>query len=104
MVILYALLWMYLLLLGFLIYSASKHAWSRLKVGIKILLAPVLVVFGMIDVFFNIVIGSVLFLELPYTMTFSQRCSSHLYRKDWRGSVARAFAVPLNAIDPDHIR
>ena len=41
MVILYALLWMYLLFLGFLIYAASKHAWNRLKIGIKILLAPV---------------------------------------------------------------
>lgn len=104
MVILYALLWMYLLFLGFMIYAASKRAWNRLKIGIKILLAPVLVVFGVIDVLFNAVIGSIIFLEPPRTMTFSQRCSSHLYRNDWRGSVAGAFSVPLNAIDPDHIR
>jgi len=104
MVIIYALMWMYLLFLGFLIYAASKHSWSRLKVGIKILLLPVLIVFGMIDVLFNMTIGSVLFLELPHTMTFSQRCAMNLYRNDWRSSVARAFAVPLNAIDPGHIR
>lgn len=104
MVAIYAFVWMYLLFLGFLIYAASKHAWHRLKIGIKILLAPVLIVFGIIDVLFNIVVGTVLFLELPRTMTFSQRCSRHLYRNDWRGTVARAFAVPLNAIDPEHIR
>lgn len=104
MVIVWALVWMYVLFLGFLIYAAAKRAWPRLKIGIKVLLAPALLAFGLIDVLFNIVIGTILFLELPTTWTFSQRCSRHLHDAGWRGSIAGAFSVPLNVVDEGHVR
>jgi len=58
---------------------------------------------GAIDVGFNVVVGSVLYWELPKQFTFSQRCCQHLTSTDWRGKVAGAFSVPLNAIFPNHI-
>lgn len=104
MVIKWALLWMYVLYLGFFMYAAAKHSWRKLKIGHKVMVAPALLFFGLIDVAFNIVIGSMLFLELPRTLTFSQRCSSHFYDLGWRGKIAGAFSVPLNAVDEGHIR
>lgn len=104
MVIVWAFLWMYVLFQGFLIYASVKRAWPRLKIGIKVMQVPILLVFGLIDVLFNIVIGSILFLELPRQLTFSQRCCVHLHDTGWRGSIAGAFSVPLNVIDEGHIR
>lgn len=103
MVIAWVLLWLYVLYLGFFMYAAAKHSWWKLKVGHKALIAPALLFFGLIDVAFNFVIGSILFLEPPRTLTFSQRCSYHLHDGGWRGKVAGAFAVLLNAVDEGHI-
>jgi hypothetical protein len=100
---LYVFLWMYLLFLGFLIYAAVMQAWSRLKIGLKVLLAPVLLAVGGLDVAFNLVVGTVLFWERPKQFTFSHRCCQHLNDPTWRGHVAGAFSVPLNAIFPNHI-
>jgi len=96
-------LWMYILFLGFTMYASIIQAWHKLKIGIKVLLAPVLLVFGGIDVIFNLVIGSLLFWERPKKFTFSERLCFHLTDADWRGRIAGAFSVPLNAIYPDHI-
>ena len=101
---LWVALFAYALLLGFLAYAAAKHAWWRLKIGIKLLLVPAFLFFGVLDVAFNLTFGSLLFLDVPRELTFSQRCSRHLYDLGWRGRVAGAFSVPLNAIDPGHIR
>jgi len=94
---------MYILFLGFLIYASILQAWSKLKIGIKILLVPVLVVFGGADVLFNFTLGSLLFLERARTYTFSQRLCQHLNDAGWKGHLAGAFSVPLNAIYPGHI-
>lgn len=104
MVALYVLLYLYGFFLGFLAYSSAKQAWFRLKIGVRVLLIPAFLFFGLIDVVFNITAGTLLFLEVPRDLTFSQRCSRHLCDAGWRGKVANAFAVPLNAIDPNHIR
>lgn len=103
MLALYAFAWMYLLFLGFTMYASIIQAWWKLKIGIKIMLVPVLLVFGGLDASFDLVVGSILFLELPRKFTFSQRLCRHLNDAGWRGHVAGAFAVPLNAIYPDHI-
>jgi hypothetical protein len=101
--ILYSLEWTYALFVGFAAYAAIIQAWSKLKIGIKILYIPVLLVFGLSDVLFNLTIGSVLFWERAYTYTFSQRLCQHLNDTGWRGHLAGAFSVPLNAIYPNHI-
>ncbi len=94
----------YLMLIGFLIYAATKHAWYELKFGMKVLIAPAIIVFACIDVLFNVIIGSLMFIELPTQLTFSERCIKHYKQNTWRGSIARAFSIPLNAIDKDHIK
>lgn len=61
--------------------------------------------FGLIDALFDLVIGSIIFVELPFIhgITFSQRCCYHLNDNGFRGKIAGAFSVPLNAILPEHI-
>lgn len=94
---------MYVLFLGFLMYAALMQAWHRLKIGIKILVVPVLLVFGGFDVLFNLTFGSAIFWERPRQLTFSARLCKHMFEPGWRGKLADAFAVPLNAIFPNHI-
>ena len=102
--ILQTLFWIYVTFLGFMVYASAKAAWRRLKIGIKVLLIPALLIFGALDVvLLNAVVGTLLFMEPPKELTFSQRCSRHFYTDGWRGRMARAFAVPLNAIDIGHI-
>lgn len=104
--ILFALLWAYVLLVGFFFYASVIQAWPKLKIGIKVLVAPTVALVGLIDVAFDLVIGSIIFLELPNfkrNYTFSQRCCVHFHDADWRGKVAGVFSVPLNAIVPGHI-
>jgi len=100
-----AFFWTYVLFIGFFFYAAALQAWNRLKIGIKILVAPALCVFGVIDIAFNVVVGSIIFWELPFVhgLTFSQRCSYHLTTPGYKGKVAGAFSVPLNAVLPGHI-
>ena len=101
--VLYALAYVYALFACFAMYAAIIQAWSKLKIGIKVLYAPMLIVFGLMDVLFNFTFGSLLFWERARTYTFSQRLSSHLNDTDWKGRISKAFAIPLNAIYPGHI-
>ncbi len=101
--ILYPLIYTYLLFIGFAMYASIIQAWNKLKIGIKIIYAPVLIIFGLADILFNLTIGSLLFWERAYTYTFSQRLCSHLNDVGWKGHLAGAFSVPLNAICPGHI-
>jgi len=94
----------YTTFLGFMVYVSAKQSWDRLKFGIKLLLLPAITFFGILDVLFNATVGSLLFLALPRELTFSQRLNHYVTTQGWRGSVARAFAVPLNAISPNHIK
>lgn len=103
-VLLYSGLLTYGLFLGFLAYVAAKTSWHRMKIGIKVLIVPAFLLFGLLDVLFNATIGSALFLDIPRDLTFSERCSRHLFDGNWRGRIAGAFAVALNAIDEDHIK
>jgi len=103
MVVIYTLIWIYLLFQGFLIYASLKQSWYRLKIGIKILELPVLLIFGIADILFNAIVGSILFLELPSTLTFSARLRHHIYSIGWRGVMAGAISVPLNAVFIGHI-
>jgi hypothetical protein len=106
-----SLQWYYWLLLaiyacwfGYLAYASLHRSWKQLKVGIKLLSIPGMAVFGAMDVvLLNFVVGTVLFAELPREFTFSQRCSRHKNDAGWRGSIAGALSVPLNAVEEYHI-
>ncbi len=66
-------------------------------------------VFWAIDVLFNLLTGSIWFLELPkspwWIETFSDRLRRH-YRHEargWRKNLAALFREPINLVDKDHI-
>lgn len=103
----FALVYTWLLLIGFMVYDSAKEAWPRMKVGIKILVSPVLIVFGVSDVLFDATAGTVMFgFELPgwhkSRFTFSSRCAYHKKDSGFRGVIARAFCTTLNSIMPGH--
>lgn len=58
-----------------------------------------------LDVLFNITIGTVMFLEAPdiRRLTFTARCASHLDDPGWRGERARAICDGwLNPFEAGH--
>jgi hypothetical protein len=60
------------------------------------------VAFGL-DVLFNLVVGTLLFLELPRHWTFTARCKNHLSDIGWRGRLARWICNGwLNPGEPGH--
>jgi len=56
-----------------------------------------------VDVAFNWIIGTIVFLEVPKETLFTGRCERWLYDRTWRGAVARWFCSQLlNPFDKDH--
>lgn len=103
--------WSYALFLFFLAYVTVMQAkesgrlddanWLfRLAAGITI------VVGGIIDIGFNVVLGTILFLELPelHNITFTHRCAKWMTNSGWRGSIARAICKNLSVFDVDHCK
>jgi hypothetical protein len=101
------LLWIYLLYLHFLayvaIYAAKKSGTlDQLPVPAKALAYFILICAYGIDVAFNMIIGTLIFLELPYTWTFTARCELYMYDDNWRGKLARWICKWLNPIQTGH--
>ena len=66
-----------------------------------VIASPLLVFGGLLDVLFNLVVGTVLLLDVPQEWTLSQRLSRLNDRQDWRGAFARwAGVVMLDPFDP----
>ena len=58
-----------------------------------------------VDVIFNITVGSIAFLELPHwrRLTLTMRCKHWKYSDTWRGKLARWICADwLNPFDPGH--
>ena len=66
-------------------------------------LAPVAAAGLMLDLAFNLVIGTGLFLELPRELMFTSRVKRHVRDAGWRGRLAKFFARQLNQIDIGHV-
>lgn len=98
----------WLLLIGFFFYATVEASWNRLKIGIKLLVLPVVIVFGLLDVIFDVVFGTIMFLEPPGwfsgRFTFSQRCEHHWNDAGLRGVFADAYCYTLNSILPGHCK
>lgn len=77
--------------------KAARDA-GRLTLGAKLLGYPWLALALVVDVLFNLVTGTLLFLELPRELLFTSRVSRHLDRAGWRGDLARWFCREL--LDP----
>ncbi len=86
----------YVLLLLFVLYAEAEQTWPHFNNVEKALFMPVIVVYGAFDVLFNGTVGTVLFLEIPHTVTFSDRLRYHYMEMGWRGKLARVFGHVLN--------
>lgn len=99
---LYMILGAYLLTLSFFGYCAAKAHWSQLRIEIKVLLAPLFLLY-FVDVAFNLIPASLIFFELPTTFTLTQRCTKHLKDTDFRGVLSRYLCNNLlNIFQKDH--
>jgi hypothetical protein len=98
---------------GMWILFAAVHSltvWANSQTGVVRQIANrVNQLFWLIDVAFNLLTGSIWFLELPkspwWIETFSDRLRRH-YRHEargWRKNLAALFRIPINEVDKDHI-
>lgn len=88
----------YALWLLFLAVMALQWKWRELSLPVRTLAAPAVLVALLLDVLFNVTIGTVLFLDLPRQWTFSQRIGSYKRRIDWRAPLAHWICA--NLLDP----
>jgi hypothetical protein len=51
---------------------------------------------AVVDVTFNLTVGTIALLEWPRQATFTQRCSSHLGEPGWRGDLCRKVCSQLD--------
>lgn len=90
------------------LFAAAMHAKAILARGERvhfIFLGPLAigaVVGWLLDVAFNMTIGSLVYLELPHELTFTSRCKRHKKRLDWRSDKAKWWCKQLNKFDPGH--
>jgi hypothetical protein len=75
-----------------------KRNRSEITFVAKLFAYPTVVVGWLWDCVFNIVVGTILFLELPRELLFSERCERHLKDDSWRGREARFWC--RNLLDP----
>jgi hypothetical protein len=87
------------------VWSADKSA------GAKLVVDGIYQVFRVIDILFNLLTGSIWFMEPPkgapvwFIETFSDRLRRH-YRHEargWRKNLAALFREPINLVDEGHI-
>ena len=93
---------MYVLWIFFLAYASLHAAWALLPVTTRILGVPVVVIGFVVDVAFNLTLGTVIFLELPHEATLSQRVSRLKRGVFWRASLATWICEAL--LDPFEAR
>lgn len=103
-VVLYALGALYLLWLGFVLTMRVAHLWKTLPWPARVLGLPAALFSWVLDVFLNLTLCTVVFVDLPREPTITQRL--HRYqreRTDWRARLARwVCANLLNPFDPEH--
>lgn len=92
------LVYIYVFWLLFIVTMAGKAAWPKLAPAARVLIAPAALLALFLDVFFNIFIATVLFLDLPREWTFTQRLDRYKPDHGWRGRLARWICA--NLLDP----
>jgi hypothetical protein len=99
-----------LLLYGFVFYAGTLQAWPRMHVGWKLPIGVGVAFFGLVDVLWNVTLGSLIYLEPPFlhrTYTFSQRTEYWYHAGGWRRDYlfgAANWASLLNSVVPGHIQ
>jgi hypothetical protein len=88
--------------LQYLAVMNLKEHRSKLTLAAKLWAYPMLIVGIFSDFLFNLVIGTIVYIELPKQLLFTSRCNLHLRDTNWRGSVARWFCRNfMDPFDPD---
>jgi hypothetical protein len=96
----------YLLVAAFIMGMHVKHLWesgTKFTLFWKVAIIPWAVVGISLDIAFNVVCGTLMYLELPHELMFTARCKRHKADPKWRGEVARWWARQLNQIEPGHV-
>lgn len=76
--------WLFYLAVMNLDRRKDELTWKQ-----KIFTYPILWVGLLLDVSFNLIEGTVMFMELPRETLFTPRCARHIHDPGWRGSVVR---------------
>lgn len=98
MIYLAPILYTYGLWLLFLAVMALNWRWHTLPLTVRILAAPAVLLAVLLDVLFNVTLGTLLFIDLPRQWTFSQRVGRYKKRIDWRAPLAQWICA--NLLDP----
>jgi len=103
-------LWAYFLFVFFLAYLtilvAEKNGrLAKAPVLVRIVCKATKLIAGVLDGAFNIVVGSLIFWELPERkrLLFTSRCEKWMKSDTWRGDVARWFCSSwMNMFEDNH--
>lgn len=104
MIILYILADLYLF---FILYVASMgmiraHKDNKLNLALWILCLPFVALSWLFDVVNNLIIFSLIYLELPHELTVTDRLKRHVKEQTFRGKISRWIAETLlNPFDYD---
>jgi hypothetical protein len=94
---------LYVFYLGFVLYAGLQEPIRQKQWLVVIPAVPIIIPAGIIDVLFNQSIGRILFWEMKYTTTLSQRLDLHYYEHGWRGDLSRRVSRIVNMILAGHI-
>lgn len=82
----------------YLAVMALKANKPKLTTAAKVFAYPLILVGILADTLYNLILGTILFLELPRQWLLTDRLQSHLHEDGWRGDLARWFC--RNLLDP----
>jgi len=95
MYLLFGITWIFYLAMMHL-----KHNKDKITPVIKIATTPIIILYVFIYVALNIILGSILFLELPRTLQFTSRCQRHIKNNDGSWRYKQAVWWCTNFLDP----
>jgi hypothetical protein len=86
----------------FLAVMNLKGNLSEITPVAKLFAYPTAILGWLWDCAFNIILGTLFFLELPQELLFTARCERHMKDSNWRGREARFWCRNfLDPFDPD---
>ena len=100
----------YLLFLVYASYHQARTAGREIPFVSLLLIGPPVFFGYLLDVAWNTILGSLLFVEVPWkeswkpwTWTFTERLKRWKDSYTWRGHEARWWATLINWADPGHV-
>ena len=97
----------YALWVFYLAVMNLRQAKGKLSKAVLVIALPILGIAYAIDVLVNVLLATILFVDLPREWTFSNRLERYLDGSDWRAAAALWIAVHmLDPFDPSgsHLR